>query len=56
MEAAIERALAAGTMLPPEAEELRVQLETAVVPAYRAPEPPGDLDEGAAHLLASLVG
>jgi hypothetical protein len=56
MEAAIERALAAGTMLAPEAAELRVQLETAVVPAYRAPKPPGALDEGAAHLLQSLVG
>lgn len=54
MEAAIERALASGTMLPPEAAELRTQLETAVVPAYRTPEPPGDVDEGAAHLLASL--
>lgn len=56
MEAAIERALAAGSMLPAEAHELRVQLETAVVPAYREPKVPGALDEGAAHLLASLVG
>ena len=56
MEAAIESALAAGTMLEPEAEELRVQLSTAVVPAYREPKLPGSLDEGAAHLLQSLVG
>lgn len=56
MEAAIERALAAGSMLAPEAEELRVQLESAVVPAYREPKLPGALDEGAAHLLESLVG
>ncbi len=56
MEAAIERALDAGTMLAAEADELRVQLETAVVPAYRAPAAPGATDEGAAHLLSSLFG
>lgn len=56
MEAAIGRALAAGTMLAPEADELRVQLETAVVPAYRQPSPPGDIDEGAMHLLDALAG
>ncbi len=58
MEAAIEDALAAGTMLPEEAAELRVQLGTAVVPAYREPVAPGDgaTTEGAAHLLAALVG
>jgi hypothetical protein len=56
MEAAIERALASGSMLEPEAAELRVQLESAVVPSYRPPKAPGALDEGAAHLLASLVG
>ena len=55
MHAAIERSLDAGVMLEPEAEELRAQLETAVVPAYRAPSAPGATEEGAALLLASLV-
>lgn len=52
---AIDRALADGFMLEPEAVELRVQLDTAVVPAYRAPELPGALDEGVAHFLDAVV-
>ncbi len=56
MHAAIDRALLAGSMLGPEADELRAQLETAVVPQYRAPKLPGATQEGAAHLLSSLVG
>ncbi len=56
MHAAIDRALAAHVMLPAEADELRTQLETAVIPAYRAPHAPGDSQQGAAHLLAALVG
>ncbi len=56
MHAAIDRALAAGAMLEPEAHELRVQLESAVVPAYREPELPGDVWEGAQHFFVSLVG
>lgn len=53
---AIDRALAAGTMLEPEAHELRVQLETAVVPSYRDSKLPGAIEETAAHFLASIVG
>lgn len=56
MHAAIDRALAAHVMLPAEAEELRTQLQTAATPGYRPPSLPGDTQEGAAHLLASLVG
>ncbi len=56
MHAAIDRALEVGVMLPPEADELRFQLESAVVPSYRAPKLPGASQEGAAHLLATLVG
>lgn len=56
MEAAIDRALDAGALLEPEAEELRVQLDTAVIPAYREPELPGDVWEGAQHFFLSLVG
>lgn len=56
MHAAIDRALAGGVMLAPEADELRFQLESAVVPSYREPKLPGATQEGAAHLLASLVG
>lgn len=56
MHAAIDRALAAHVMLPAEADELRTQLETAATPGYRAPTLPGDSQESAAHLLASLVG
>ncbi len=56
MHAAIDRALDAGFLLEPEAEELRVQLATAVVPSYRAPKLPGASQEGAAHLIDTLVG
>lgn len=56
MEAAIDRALDSGAMLEPEADELRVQLDTAVIPAYREPQLPGDVWEGAQHFFLSLVG
>ena len=56
MHAAIDRALEAGVMLDPEADELRFQLESAVVPSYREPKLPGASQQGAAHLLATLVG
>lgn len=56
MHDAIGRALDAGTMLEPEADELRFQLESAVVPAYREPKLPGALDETASHFLTTLIG